>query len=641
MLAVVVLPGWMWLRVVSYRLADARVSLLVQVAAAPVLSFGLLAVLANVGPKLGVTWSASYGVTTMLVVAALGLALDFFVRRGRHRRVSRESAPWRWDWPLIGVIAGAFTLAALPLLVFADPRNPLQQWDPSFHYNGVWQMVRGGDSSIYGLSGMFGVEGGAHTYYPDLWHAFVALFATPETVLQTVNTSSLAILFWWIMGMAGFVHYMWGNRLATFAATVISALLLSFPADFVSMYTQWPNASSMALLPGLLMLAWIVGNAWVRALFSGERGGAWTWTFVFLLAALGAVAMHPISFFNALVFVLVPFAAAMARLMKGARRARKTGTLALLILVAVGGVAVTVVAVFNPRTLATASFERNRSLLDALVRPFVPVPPFPLTVGFVIAIVAMVALLVVGLRRAWITRKARWITGTWAIFAVLVFLAYAPNFGLQILTGPWYSDPRRLMGAMQVALVLLFTLATLRLAQWLQKRSIKEGAAILLVIAVTGAGAIDARSLAVRAVYDPEHLGPAGMATAQELALFRSANQLLPEDALVLGDPSIGTVYFQALGNRRVVFPGLTTKDANPDVSNLTTSFRNIHDDPAICDTLNRIGVTHFYAGEDEAYYKLMRSEVRPGFYGVDTSRGFEPVASVNGGTLYEITACR
>lgn len=485
--------------------------------------------------------------------------------------------------------------------------------------------------------------GEARTYYPSMWHAFAALFATPSTVVQTVNTSSLALLVWWIVGMTALAHYLWDNRVATLTAPVLASLTLSFPADFVSMYAQWPNAVSMALLPGLLTLAWVVGNAWVRTLFSSNQWRATTiWTALFLLAALGAVAIHPISFFNALVFVLVPFTAAMVRLMRGARKAGRRGLVAFLGVSMGGALLLTALAVFNPRTLATATFERGRSLIDALVRPFMPVPPFPLAPGFVLAMAVFAGLLVLGLMRARKLSKSRWLIGTWTVFAVLVFLAYAPNFGLQVLTGPWYSDPRRLMGAMQVVLVLLFTLGAMRFSAWLrQKKSMHRALPVLLIVVLSGVGAIDSRSLAVRSVYDPQNLGPAGMASSEQLDLFREAGSVLPGDALVLGDPSVGTVYFQSLGGMRVVFPGLSNADVDADVRALQWNFNQLHADPAVCETLNRIGVTHFYEGSDRPYYRTLRSEARPGFYGVDTSHGFEVVKSVDGGTLYELTACR
>jgi hypothetical protein len=644
MLVVAWAPGWAWLRVASFEFADRRVNTLTHIAIAPLITFALITVFSVVlTPQRGFAWSPELIVTTLLVIAVVGLVVDLIIRRGR-RRVRYSKAPWRWDWQLLGVIAGAVFIAFIPLLVFANPVNPLQQWDPSFHYNGVWTILQTGNASQFaGLSPLLSLEGGYTGYYPDAWHAFTALFATPSTVVQTVNTTSVAILVWWVISITAFAGYLWNDRSRTLIAAVISSLTLSFPADFVSMYAQWPNATSMALLPALLTLAWIVGNAWVRSLFgSGQWARTWLWTLIFVIAAVGAVGLHPISFFNALVVVVVPLTAAVWRLIKGARQRGETGHMVMFIAFYIAMLAIVLATVFHPKTRATAAFERNRSLIDAFFRPFVPVPPFPLTIGFVMAIAVFLVLLVVGLRRAWRTSHSRWLVGTWTVFAVLVFLAYAPNFGLQILTGPWYSDPRRIMGAMQVVLVLIFTLAVVQLkGRAMRKRSMHPVLPVLLVVALSGVGAVDARSMAVRNVYDPDNLGPAGMASQAELDLFRSASQILPEDALIIGDPSVGTVYFQAMGNRRVVFPQLSIADRNRDINHLTHSFSAIHEAPSVCEMVNQLGITHFYEDEDTPYYKILRSETKPGFYGVDTSTGFEEVARADTGVLYEITACR
>ncbi|MDK8252601.1 hypothetical protein QP834_16545, partial [Enterococcus faecalis] len=82
------------------------------------------------------------------------------------------------------------------------------------------------------------------------------------------------------------------------------------------------------------------------------------------------------------------------------------------------------------------------------------------------------------------------------------------------------------------------------------------------------------------------------MASSEQLDLFREAGSVLPGDALVLGDPSVGTVYFQSLGGMRVVFPGLSNADVDADVRALQWNFNQLHADPAVCETLNRIGVT-------------------------------------------------
>ena len=289
-----VVTGWTWLRVASFQFADRRINTLTHIAIAPLITFALITVFSVVlTPARGFMWSPELVVTTLLVIAVIGLIVDFIVRRGRGK-VRYSKAPWRWDWTLIGVIAGAVFIAFIPLLVFADPQNPLQQWDPSFHYNGVWTILQTGNANAFsGLSPLLSLVGGDIVYYPAGWHAFTALFATPSTAVQTVNTASVAILVWWVISITAFAQYLWNDRSRTLIAAVISSLTLSFPADFVSMYAQWPNATSMALLPALMTLAWIVGNAWVRSLFgSGQWARTWLWTLIFVVAPVGAAGLH-------------------------------------------------------------------------------------------------------------------------------------------------------------------------------------------------------------------------------------------------------------------------------------------------------------------------------------------------------------
>lgn len=642
MLIVAWVPGWPWARVISARFSDQRVNTLVQLAAAPLITFAAIVVLGLVfTPSRGLAWTPEVIIPILLVFGLVGLIVDFLIRRGRRRA---KYQPWKWDWQLIGVIAGSVLLAALPLLVMAKAYNPLQQWDSSFHLNGVWTVVTTQNASLLNaLAPMYALGNTGTVYYPDGWHAFTALFATKDTVVQAVNTSSLAIIVFWVVGMAALAQVLWNDRFKTLIVAVLSGLMLSFPADFVSMYSQWPNATSMALQPALLALAWITGKAWVRSLFaSGDWKHTILWSAFFGVASLGALAVHPIAFFNALVFVLIPLGASLIRLIRSTWKGKDWGRFALLAGTAFVALILVVVAFFNPKTQGVAAFTRSTSWLDAFARMIVPVPPFPMAPGFILFIAVFLILLVVGLRAASKIEKGRWMIGTWAIFAVLVFLSYAPNFGLKILTGPWYSDPRRIMAAMQVIVVLLLALAVVEVTKWaMAKRPMHRMLPLLLVVVLSGAGAIDARALAVRNVYDPDNLGPAGMATQSELDLFRDASKILPEDAVIFGDPSAGTVYFQVLGNRKVLYPQLTITDRAAINKYMVRNFHNIHTDPRVCEMLNENNIHYFYAAKDEPYYKRLRSERIPALYMVDTSTGFKEIARADTGVLYEITECQ
>ena len=184
MMVALVLPGFMWLR------AGGRSSL-VAIGAAPAFTFGLVTALSVAYPALDIEWEPSTALPVLGLSAiggAAAWALSFFHRsnggfslRGVPLREAigvrvpiggAQAAVRASTW---GAILVGFLVAAWPLLAGADPANPVQQWDPTFHQNGVHAILYGKDASPFG--GLHELYGGRSVYYPTGWHAFVALFA--------------------------------------------------------------------------------------------------------------------------------------------------------------------------------------------------------------------------------------------------------------------------------------------------------------------------------------------------------------------------------------------------------------------------------------------------------------------------------
>lgn len=257
-----------------------------------------------------------------------------------------------------------------------------------------------------------------------------------------------------------------------------------------------------------------------------------------------------------------------------------------------------------------------------------------------------------------------WPLASYMILAGLTALAYSPNSALRTyLLAPWYKDARRIMGVEDIALTILMAVgvaAIVRLIHTAWTRSLQrilaergaddnieaprwpiQFAVGLLVLVLSGFGAIDARNAAVAQVYDPTRLGKPGMATIGELAMLRRMPYTTAPDALILGDPIAGAAYSEIIGGRKAVFPQLNT--ANKDVASQKILIQRFHDiatDPEVCEVVRRLGITHFYEEEDGAYYNFMRSTRHPGLYNVDTSTGFELVDAGGTAKLWKITAC-
>ncbi|MFP7695694.1 DUF6541 family protein [Trueperella sp. LYQ143] len=658
MLIISCFPCWGWLRTVLPDNARYSRSLL-AFAVAPLGTFALISVIGFIcTPARGLGYVPKYVLAGLCALGVMGLAVQWWQRRsggsGGHARRCRISIP------IIAAMGAGVVVAILPLLIAARITDPLQQWDPSFHYNGVWTILHTSNASMTSAMGpLFDLTGKAAVYYPDAWHAFAALFATPQTVISTVNLTSILLCLWWVVGMVALADVILGPKAMPIVA-IISGISLAFPADFISSYAQWPNGTSMALLPALLAFAWVIGRQWrdvlcgnapVRQVAAGSV--------LFAGAAIGALCVHPISFFNAVMIAVVPAVGATGKTLYAVYREHRWpaaifGTAALI-----AALGLCAYAMFNPRTAGVSRFVRSTSWIDAMYHPIVPVPPLPVRPGLIAAMICLVVMLGCGIWYAW--SAYRWLCGSWLVCVIILVLAYAPDFGMKFLSGPWYSDPRRIMGAMQVVVVLLSGYGLVKIAEIVQRIGSQKqkwsmlpgvirrvGASTVIIgclLIASGGGALDARIAGVARVYDPQQLGPAGMASRAELEMISREGAQLPADALVVGDPSSGVVYFPVLAQRRTVFPQLTLAEKDADVRELSQTFRNIHSDPSVCQTIRRVGITHFYADTDAPYYAKMRSVRMPGFYGVDVTHGFRQIARVpdeHGGyaTLYEITAC-
>lgn len=724
MMVALVLPGFMWLR------AGGRSSL-VAIGAAPAFTFGLITILSVAYPALDIEWESSTALPVLGMSALGGVgawSLSFFRRSndgfslrgvplreaigvrqpiGGHQAAIR-AATW-------GAILVGFVLAALPLVMGADPSNPVQQWDPTFHQNGVHAILYGKNASPFG--GLHELYGGRNVYYPTGWHAFVSLFARYDSVIQASNVSSLALMAVWVIGLAALVSVLTASRSAIMAAPIIGGMLLNMPADALTMYNQWPNSTGTALVPGLSAIAIVAGRRLVADLRAGDGLRAVMrripQALFLLIGAIGLVGTHPSAAFSILAFLIAPLLASIASL---ARRAYARGGRGELVALAWGALALVVVAapllaLSSSKIRAMGSYNRKGSNWgEGFMHAFLPYPPFSNTSGNIQWTIIQFILLVVGIAatarlyllfrrpdplehaaaRAGLTddvdvdaeegalasalkikeseEEAQplpfWPLFSYVILAALTALAYSPDSALRsYLLAPWYKDARRIMGVEDIALTILMAVGVAAIvraihAAWtrsLQRILVERGAddnieaprwpvqllVGLLVVALSGFGAIDARNAAVAHVYDPTRLGKPGMATIGELAMLRRLPYTTAPDALILGDPIAGAAYSEMIGGRKAVFPQLST--ANADVASQQLLIQHFHDigtDPKVCEVVRRLGITHFYEEEDGAYYNFMRSSRHPGLYNVDTSTGFELVDAGGTAKLWKITAC-
>lgn len=413
-----------------------------------------------------------------------------------ERLLGRLPATWMW---LAAIVLG-WVLAIVPTLLAGASNNPVQQWDPSAHLNGVWGMTKRGIAAPgYGLEHNYG--GRTSTGYPIGWYAFTSLFATQYTVIQAANASTLALMAVWVIGVGAFTATIFGGRSATLFATVAGGCMLNMPADNLTAYSQWPNAQAVVFLPGTAVAAILVGRMMLAGLRRHSDTTALTelrrhsyakatepppyssrsrndrrifatelWRtllplipgiIAIIACAVGGIQAHQVMAFNLVVLMLPALLAGAGRITLTAWRCRNWLTVALLgiAFVACGEI---LWLVMNSETLQYMSqYPRNgQSWVVAFSNLLTPTPPFQETFGLV-AWMALVAVLfttaIIGVILAQRPGTRRWLsidhkTLLWPLFSVLGFMflvltVMGPSSDFRaFLTAPWYLDYRRLMG---------------------------------------------------------------------------------------------------------------------------------------------------------------------------------------------------
>lgn len=709
MLALLVMPGFMWIR------ASIR-SDLVAFAAAPAFTLGVLTLLSVLYSAAGFSWHRQTVFFLLGIVMFAGLAFKLHRRRSNPESsdllIPNALPPLVFDAPAshayriftlsqrrwMGVlILLGWLLAVLPTLITATPSLPSQQWDAVFHVNGVWHLLQHQDAGLTtALAPMF--RGASGIYYPAGWHIFVALFATPTTVGQTAHLSSLVLMAVWVTGCAALTSVVTTKPAAALISPVIAGMMFSMPADALTMYVQWPHATALAALPGMLAALLIWGRRLVRAseislaavLRHAPLG------VLLLISSIGIAHAHASALFACAWTILLPCVGATVGIYSNPKASALAKT---------GATVASAMVVLVPLWLLTTPHLQGmgrypRSGIDweyAITRSISPLPPFNHTTALLAASSVYLLLLVIGIvalikrLHAWQSarrfaldspadcapldevtdvevatpaweratlgpRPAVWLIGAYLIWAFATFVAYSPEDNLRVFwLSPWYMDPRRIMGVQNMLMVPLIACGFAALVTWLrtyrlrQSREAIDSSApsrigLLLgvwVVIVSLFGAFDARLAAAQYVFDPDNLGKPGMVTSGELAMIQRIPQKLPRDARILGDPIAGAAYVESIGQRNAYFPHLTTHAINePNVDLFLKEFSQIHTNPKICQALQEEGIDYVYLDADGKYYSSPRSDRAPGLYNVDVSHGFELVDSGDDAAIYRITAC-
>lgn len=619
---------------------------------APPLSVTLVAVGATAGPIMGLAWNVVPLTVLTAVVAGLALAAGLLARRFGWTpsvRESQSSLKAALGAMLIGLV-----VAAVALIPGWDRPDALSQtFDATFHYNAVRLAVDTGDASPFQVGTLI-EPGAASSFYPGGWHAFVALvvqLGTPEIAVAANGVSLTLAGLVWPIGCVFLVRQVLGDRWAPLLiAGTLCGAFVALPTRILAFGVLFPNTLGYVLVPTALSLCLA---AW--GLARDDNVGRLRGWALLLAVIPGMGIAHPNAVFALFVLALPAAAAAYLGWVRRRWRAGRTASVFVPVIIVFMSFFVIV------RVLSGSPDFGRVSEFDWPARMTVAQ-----ATGEVVLLAAvggralwiLSALVLVGATVACRQPRIRWLVASYLLAGGLYVLAAgSEDQRLAFLTGPWYNDAFRLAAMLPILGVPLAVLGIVALAEavgrwWTDRERVRRTvrdvalaptvvmvAIAALVLAVTGTGYAALRRGYIADSYrlsDTHAASP--LVTLGELQLFQQTTSLVPEDALIAGNPWTGSGLVYAIADRQVVFPHVEGTWDRPRIV-IAERLRDVARDPEVCRAVRDLKVGYALGG-GEYLWNDDRATAYPGLEDLDRADGFELVATSGETRLYRMTSC-
>lgn len=649
-IAILFVPGL----IVGFALGGRRLLLTVI---APPLTISVIAVASVVNHVVGFRWGVLPVLVTAVILAGIVWGLQRLWRKRWPAPRLESVSQWAWIFGGSGLVFGFVALTARFTAMFGAPNHVSQTFDNIFHINAVNYIIEMGNASPLKVGSLTYAYDGAQVFYPDMWHAFIALVAelTGASVPVSINVGSIAIAaVMWPLACLFLVRVVVGVRpIALLAAGVLSAAFSGFPYLMVDFGVLYPNLLSISILPVALALVILICGFGSADLLSPPA------RWLALVAVLPGLALaHPSTLMALIAFSVPIVLSALIRRFVGMRErgAPPRSYITTVGLALIGfGIAAIILIVARPDRAAAFWGPREpveTAVLAAVNSSFVGRPG-----DWVIA--SLVVFGIWSLRRA---RKQQWLIGTYIVAAGLYVIAASFQAGTYRywVTGIWYNDSFRLAALLPVIALPLAVVGVLwvgdlcmsgvdamrsrrgtgarsRLSVRRTQVGSIAGFALVGVIAVstqTGAALASAtESGQERYAFTEE----SSLLSPDEMRLIDRIDDEVPADAAIMGSPWTGTSLVFALADRRALLPHIYGY-RDPATTTLIESLRDAAIDPAVCDAvreLNALYVLDFGAQEVHGGKNIL-----PGITDLKDSPAVKLIDEQGDAELYRVVAC-
>ncbi|WP_341934962.1 hypothetical protein MRBLWO14_000567 [Microbacterium sp. LWO14-1.2] len=621
--------------------ALARLRGLALWALAPAISVGALALIAVVLPLLSVRWNHLSAALGILVLAAPTWLLGRLARPAGPPQRRLRSRPTARLLIAAGLIVGGGLNAARLMTYIGLPGAISQTNDAVFHLNALRWIAETGSASSLDVSGLIG----ASSFYPAAWHAVASLVAVDvEVIPVAVNMVALVIAaVVWPLGIAFLTRVVVRDSARIVAlAAALSAGLLAFPQLMFEWGVLYPYALSLAVLPAVVAATVTVCRTWI-----GENGrrrlAASAAPVAIVVLGLSAVALSQPS--SILVWgLLVMLWGTGATALGVAGRPRPS----IIVLLIAGWLALALLWAALAYLAGAVLWRSYRGVpgaaLDVLLNSHSLLPAAPL----------LSALMVVGLVIAVRDRRLMWLVASWVIVSMLYVVAVGTDLPVikRALTGPWYGDSFRLASVVPIVVIPLAVIGVDGLIRWLAARRwrLTSGRGCgLTAVAVAVTAVLGTISVAIEPVVllrvgaetDKQSryaIDGSSYLSRDEYGLLVKLPDLLPEDAVLIANPSTGAAFAYVLGDRDII-PRTWSPPQSQAWDVIALGLRDAGEEAEVCDALAAYGAPEYVldfgiGGTRPGEY------IMPGMTDFDGRPGFEEVAREGDASLWRITAC-
>lgn len=609
---------------------------LTLVAASIAASIAVVAISTILAPFVNISWGATPVAVTAVALAIILLPTRIFTRdRSGRQKHSASASLW-----VAGAVAVAGGLIGVTISkAIGAPENISQTFDGVFHVNMAAQILISGDASPFHVD--LNSPGYPTAFYPTVWHAVVALIAqlSGATVPVATNALALATSAWiWPVAILFFARPFFATRHAhLILGAIVASSFTAFPYLLVSWGVLYPNLLSTALIP--IALGFLYPALRYRHAYSPAAHLA-LW-----VAAAGAVfaaaLAHPNGIFGIAAFS-IPMLLVCANDTRKLSASLKTK---LLRWAGIGCAGAIYIAMWVLVRTGDNSREFGTSLVGALINGISNAQMLDTRAWFLTVLVAggVVVLLA--------NRRHRWLILSYSIVLALFVISSGLSGAVRdTFTGAWYNDAHRLAALLPIGAIPLASIAAARLFDYasegiaraqipnvsavVRKSLPAIGALLIFGLVLTGARG---QNFALQSGWISDLHNPTGVLLSEdERTLLERLPEVVPEDALIAGDPWTGAGLALAISQREVLFPHLKGS-YSAETMEIAQGLDELGS--GACPILQDLGVTYLLDFGSERY-SINQDELfqlYAGLHGVQRSPIVSKVDSEGEATLFRV----